>query len=148
MGTTRVTAGAKVPPERFISALTDFGPARFDLWANSRPGYFQLHDRGDTWADVTEGSPAGGGIWQRYRYDWSTPGVVRLQVLDGNTFGVGSSWEYRVVPEDGGRSRIELTVHRAPVSAKGRVLDALLTAFGGLYLGRDLRRTVRKLERA
>ena len=56
-----------------------------------------MHDRGDTWADVTEGTDAG-GIWQRYRYDWSDPQLVKLTVTDSNAFGPGSYWEYRLTP--------------------------------------------------
>jgi hypothetical protein len=78
----------------------------------SHAGYYEVHDRGDTWADVTEGSDVAGGIWQRYRYDWATPGVVRLDVLDSNTFGPGSFWEYHVTADGAGGSRIDLEIHR------------------------------------
>jgi hypothetical protein len=36
-----------------------------------------LHELGDTWADVTAGTPAGIGInWERCRYDRPQPGSV------------------------------------------------------------------------
>src|SRR3954470_8395210 len=93
MGRTHVQAAGAVPPERFVAALTDFGPGRAEVWGNSEPRKLVVHDRGGTWAEVTEGSSAG-GVWQRLRYDWSVPDVVTLEVLDSNAFGPGSRWTY------------------------------------------------------
>ena len=106
MGDVRVSATGKFPPERFVAALTDFSAEREKLFGNSQGGYLKVHGQGPDWADVTEGSTAGGGIWQRYRYDWSRPGEVRLEVLDSNTFGKGSYWEYHVTPDGSGGSRV------------------------------------------
>jgi hypothetical protein len=145
-GKVHVRQHAALPPERFISALTNFGPDRGEFFGNSEPGQLQLHDRGDTWADVTEGSKAGGGIWQRYRYDWSTPGLVTLDVVDSNAFGPGSRWVYRVTSDAAGESDIDLTIHRNPTTAKGRVLDVLLRFGGSAFFARDLRKAVRRLE--
>src|SRR5438067_11261109 len=72
MGRVHVRAQGAVPPERFVAALTDFGPGREEIWGNSDPQHFVVHDQGATWAEVTEGS-ATGGVWQRLRYDWSVP---------------------------------------------------------------------------
>jgi hypothetical protein len=116
------------------------------MWGNNSADLFTVHELGDTWADVTEGSAAA-GIWQRYRYDWSTPGVVRLEVLDSNAFGEGSFWEYRLAPDAAGGTRIDLTIHRMPTTTKGKLVDPLLRLVGNFYFGRDLRRTVSKLER-
>jgi len=146
MGTTHVSATVAIPPEQFVGALTDFSEGRAELFGNSEAGYLKVHDRGDTWADVTEGSKAGGGIWQRYRYDWATPGVVRLEVLDSNTFGKGSYWEYRVTPEGAGGCRIDLEIHRNPITFKAQVLDFLLIFIGRRFHGRDLKRTIATLE--
>jgi hypothetical protein len=105
-----------------------------------------VHDRGPTWADVTEGSAAGGGIWQRLRYDWSAPDVVTLTVLDSNAFGRGSRWTYRVEPDGNSGTDIDLTIVRVPTTAKGRVLDVLLSLGGNVFFSRDLRRSVRRIE--
>lgn len=142
MTTSRVRASGAVPPERFVAALTDFGARRGETFGNSDPGAFAVHGRGADWAEVTEGAR---GVWQRLRYDWSAPGVVRLDVLDGNAFGRGSSWEYRIAPDGRGGSTVALTVHRVPVSVPARLLDGLLWAFGPVYFGRDLRRTLARL---
>lgn len=148
MGDVRVSATGRFAPERFVAALTDFGPARSTLFGNSQDGYLQVHEVGPDWAEVTEGSTAGGGIWQRYRYDWSTPGEVRLDVLDSNAFGKGSYWHYRVTPDGSGGSHIALHIHRNPTSAKGRFVDLALLVLGRRIFGRDLRRTVGRIEAA
>jgi hypothetical protein len=148
MGRAHVRAHGTFPPERFVSALVDFGPGRSEVWGNSDPRHLAVHDRGDTWAEVTEGSGAGGGVWQRLRYDWSTPGQVTLEVLDSNAFGPGGSWTYRLEPDGAGGTDIDLTVVRVPCSLKGRVLDVLLGLGGSRYFARDLRRSVRRLEQS
>lgn len=146
---SRVEASAEgaFAPSAFVSALTDFGPRRSQIWGNSSAGKLVVHDRGDTWADVTEGTDAG-GIWQRYRYDWSDPHQVRLTVTDSNAFGAGSYWEYRLTPigPQGDRTKIDLVINRVPTTAKGKRFDLLLRLIGGLYFGRDLRQTVRRIE--
>ena len=65
-------------PERVIAALTDFSPRRFELWPNVDRSYFKLGPVGEQSAEVTEGSPVFGGVWERGRYDWSRPGTVRI----------------------------------------------------------------------
>jgi hypothetical protein len=145
MGRVHVRAHGAVSPERFVAALTDFGPGRAEIWGNSDPAHLVVHDRGDTWADVTEGSAAG-GVWQRLRYDWSEPGVVTLEVLDSNAFGPGSRWTYRVESDGAGGSLVDLRIVRVPTTTKGQVLDALLGLGGSAYFARDLRRSLRRLE--
>ncbi|MCW2634425.1 MAG: hypothetical protein JWQ99_792 [Blastococcus sp.] len=146
MGRAHVQAHGAFPPERFVEALTDFGPGRSEIWGNSSPDHLAVHDRGPAWAEVTEGSDAGGGVWQRLRYDWSAPGVVTLTVLDSNAFGQGSQWTYRLDADGSGGTDIDLTILRVPTTTKGRVLDVLLALGGSRYFSRDLRRSVRRIE--
>jgi hypothetical protein len=146
MGRAHARAHGAFPPERFREALVDFGPDRGKIWGNSDPQHLTLHDSGETWAEVTERSTAAGGIWQRMRYDWGTPGVVTLEVLDSNAFGPGSRWTYRLDPDGHGGTDIDLTVVRVPSTTKGRVLDVLLSVGGSGFFARDLRRSVRLLE--
>ncbi len=146
MGHLKVSADGNLPPQRFIDALTDFGPDRSRWWGNSSESRFQVHERSDTWAEVTEGAVSG-GVWQRLRYDWSTPGRVTLDVLESNAFGPGSSWTYDV---SGGTDRchVVLTVVRRPHTLRGRLLDPLLQLVGSTYFRRDLLATLRRLEDA
>ena len=44
MGRVEVSAYASFPPERFVPALTDFGPGRAKIWGNSSPGSFEVHE--------------------------------------------------------------------------------------------------------
>jgi hypothetical protein len=106
MGRAHVRARGSFPPERFVAALTDFGADRSEIEGNSSPAHLAVHDLGPTWAEVTEGSDAGGEVGQRLRYGWAAPDVVPLTVFDSNAFGLG----------------------------------------GRFYFGRDLRRSVRRIE--
>src|SRR5687768_2058038 len=108
-----------VPPERFIGALTDFSPARADVWPNIDAQHLKVHEVDADSADVTEGSSLAGGVWERNRYDWSTPGTVRVETIESDTWRPGSSWLYRVTPAGTG-SHIHVTVDRRPASLKGR----------------------------
>ena len=146
MGRVHVHAHGAFPPERFVAALTDFGPGRSQIWGNNDEGRLRVHDKGDTWAEVTEGSPAAGSIWQRSRYDWSSPGAVTIEVLDSNAFGPGSRWTYLLEPGKTGGTDIDLDVVRVPNTTKGRILDVLLSLGGRSYFARDLRHTVQRLE--
>jgi len=146
MGRVHVRAHGSFAPDVFTAALTDFGPGRSEVFGNTPADGVQVHERGETWAEVTEGSTTG-PVWQRSRYDWSTPGEVRIDVLDSNAFGPGSNWLYRVTPASGGGSDVDLTVVRVPNTTQGRLLDLVLNLGGGrIFFGRDLRRTVRTLE--
>ena len=62
-----------VPPERMMKAATDFTDRRPELWPNISREFWQVHDRGPNWAEVTEGNPA---VWARERYEWSDSRVV------------------------------------------------------------------------
>jgi hypothetical protein len=149
MSQLRLAADGRFPPEAFVRALTDFGPDRERVWAKSSGGQLIIHELGDTWADVTEGTNTG-GVWQRYRYDWSMPSLIRLTVIDSNVFGEGSYWEYRLTPleaNDTPRTRIDLVINRVPTTVRGKVFEPLLRLIGRQYFGRDLRRTVRQIER-
>jgi hypothetical protein len=145
MPTVHIVERTSVSPERVIAALTDFSDARPSIWPTLAPDHYAVHERGDTWAEVTEGADFAGGVWERGRYDWSQPGVVRFEVSDSNAFAAGSSWEYRVRP-DGSGSVVDLTVSRRPATPKGRVLALLMRIAGKRALGADLRRALAGLD--
>ena len=144
MPTVHITEQTTLAPERVIAALTDFSDARPSIWPTLAPDRYAVHERGDSWAEVTEGADFAGGVWERGRYDWSQPGVVRFSVGDSNAFAAGSSWEYRVRP-DGSGSVVDLTVSRRPATPKGRVLALLMRIGGRRALGADLRRALERL---
>ena len=136
--------------ERVLEAARDFSPRRAALWRDVHTEHLTVHEQGETWADVTEGNPwpVLGLVWERLRYDWSQPGVVRGTVLDSNLFEPGSTWEIRATPNADGGSRVEIIAVR---HLKGR--GRLLWPFFPLGLaGRDvaayLRRFLDEVERS
>jgi hypothetical protein len=60
-------ADTAASPEQVIDALTDFSARRLELWPNIDRRYYKLGDRGEKFAEVTEGSHAFGGVWERGR---------------------------------------------------------------------------------
>jgi len=134
-----------VAPDRFIAALTDFSPARADVWPNIDAEHLKVHEVGPDWADVTEGSSLAGGVWERNRYDWSTPGTVRVETTESNTWRPGSSWLYRVEPSGAG-SHIHVTVDRRPATLRGRLVAVLLVIAGRRALRSATEQVLRKLE--
>jgi hypothetical protein len=124
--TVHVAEETSLPPERVLEAARDFSPRRADLWPDVHVEHFELHDAGETWAEVTEGNPWPLGlVWERLRYDWSQPGSVKGTVVDSNIFKPGSTWEIRATAVDGGGSRVEVIGVRHLRGVRGRLLAPL-----------------------
>ena len=140
-----VTAVSPLTPDAITAALTDFGPGRPELWPNLDSNVYEVLDIGDSQADVVEGSKFLGGIWERVHYDWSTPGRVRLEVLDGNATKPGSYWEYRIAQVTSGTTKVTLELDRRCHGPKGAVLAALLTLFGRRVFASDLRKSLARI---
>jgi hypothetical protein len=109
-----VTAATSASPEKVLAlAGTDFTADRAKVWSNVAVKRLAVHERGDSYAELTEGAT---GIawfaWERTRYDWSRPGIVRQTVLDSNVLEPGSIWELRVEPREGVGSEVEMTLQR------------------------------------
>jgi hypothetical protein len=137
-------ATSPTPPGVFLRALTDFSPRRPELWPNLSPKLYQVHSVGQTEAEVTEGSSAFGGVWERSRYDWSEPGVVLIQVEDSNAFAAGSWWRYQAEPVGSG-SRVRFQFDRRPKNLKGHLVSLLLRLAGKQVFTRSLEETLRRL---
>jgi hypothetical protein len=135
----------RVPSDRFIAALTDFSPRRAEIWPNIDAQHLKVHEVGPDWADVTEGSSLAGGVWERNRYDWSTPGTVRVETTESNTWRPGSFWLYKVEPTGTG-SRINVTVDRRPATFRGRLVAVLLVIAGRRALRGATEQVLRKLD--
>ena len=56
MSTIHIHRTTTSTPEQYIAGLTDFGPGRSELFGNSADEYLQVHHKGISEADVTEGS--------------------------------------------------------------------------------------------
>jgi len=135
---------SSTPAEVVLRALIDFSPRRPELWPNIAPKYYQVHSVGPTEADVTEGSSAFGGVWERTHYDWSEPGVVLIEVEDSNAFATGSWWRYQVEPVGSG-SRVRFQFDRRPKNLKGRIVSFLLALAGKQVFTKSMEETLRRL---
>jgi hypothetical protein len=144
--TIRLTETTTVTPERFIAALTDFGPGRSKVWTNSTPEYLQVHSLGATSADVTEGSNAGGGTWERLSYDWSTPNRVTMTTTDSNIWGRASGHDYTIVPNQNGGSTINVVIVRQGRNVRGVLIGVLAALVGKPFIRRELRKSIAAIE--
>lgn len=85
MPTVRVVEHTPMPPERVLEAARDFSERRADLWPEVHLEHLNVHEAGETFADVTEGNPWPiGYVWERLRYEWSMPDSVKGVVTDSN----------------------------------------------------------------
>ncbi|MGW6442961.1 hypothetical protein [Lentzea sp. NPDC055074] len=143
MPTITLTQQTTATPEEFVAGLTDFGPGRADLFPNSADADLRVHDRGDTFADVTEGS---GGIWERLHYDWSDLDRVVLRTVDSNVWGGGSGHTYTFTKQADGTTLVHARVVREGKNFKGKLLGLSLGLLGPKVLGGALEKTVRAIE--
>jgi hypothetical protein len=143
MSTIHFTETTTSTPGQFIDGLTDFGPGRAQLFANSSDDYLKVHAQGPGYADVTEGS---GGVWERLHYDWSDPNHVVLTTTDSNVWGGASGHIYTFHRLADGRTAIDITIVREGKNAKGRLLGIVLGLFGKRVLGKAFDNTVRAIE--
>ncbi len=131
-------------------AGTDFSANRAQIWPNVTTRKLEIHERGETYVDVTEGGTfIARYFWERSRYDWSQPGAVKSTVIDSNGLAAGSTFELRVAPGQGGGCEVEMTLRRDfKRSAAGRIASALNHLGGERLFGSMLRRTLTAVERA
>ena len=130
-------------PERFLSALTDFGPGRSKVFGNSADEYLKVHAEGPAWADVTEGSA---GVWERLHYDWSDPRRVVMTTTDSNVWGGDSGHTYTLTRQPNGTTTLDAVVVRDGKNLKGRLLGLLLGIGGKRVLGKQLDKTIKAIE--
>ena len=147
MARIQYEADGPVSPERFIAALTDFSDRRPDLWPGLDAKLYKVHELGDTWAEVTEGTDVRGGVWGRERYDWSQPGLVRLQLVDSADFQPGTVIEYRVTPGPAGGCHVAVDFQRIARSMRGRFVGAIVQLTGSRRFRGELRVALDRLGR-
>jgi len=143
MPTIHLTATTTATPEQFVAGLTDFGPGRSELFGNSADSYLTVHDQGEDFADVTEGSA---GIWERLRYDWSDPERVVLTTVDSNAWGGRSGHTYTLTRRPDGTTGIDVVVVREGKNLQGRALGVMVGIVGKAFLGRALAGTIKAIE--
>jgi hypothetical protein len=143
MSTIHLHQTTTLTPEQYIAGLTDFGPGRSKLFANSADEYLEVHQRGRTQADVTEGS---GGIWEQLHYDWSNPQHVILTTTDSNLWGGASGHTYTFTRQPNGTTDIDLVVVRDGKNLKGQLLSLVLGTIGKGVLEKAFLNSVKAME--
>ena len=61
MPTVRLHMTSELSAPELMAVLTDFSPARPNVWPTIDNDHFEVHAVGDTWAEVTGGTAYGGG---------------------------------------------------------------------------------------
>jgi hypothetical protein len=149
--TIRVVSETTVPPDRVLYAARDFTERRADIFPAVSVSKLEVQTRGETSADVTEGTRAGiGDNWERCDYDWSRPDSVKATVKESNVYAVpGSSWEIKATLTDSG-SRVEMIwIREFRRSARGRIFGTAFRLLGNRIFskyGRDIVRNLEKVE--
>ncbi|MHA7987700.1 SRPBCC family protein [Rathayibacter sp. CAU 1779] len=127
MSVTKFSLESTLDPADVFDVLTDFGPNRVEKWPSIDAAHFTVHELGDTWAEVTEGTDA---AWERERYEWDPIARrVSITTLDSKLFGAGGGWTFQLTPTETG-TRIDVQLVRTPSSFKGKVLASLLPLIG------------------
>jgi hypothetical protein len=143
MPTIRLHRTTTLTPEQYVAGLTDFGPGRAKLFANSADAHLKVHAKGRSYADVTEGS---GGIWERLHYDWSDPHRVILTTTASNVWGGASGHTYTFARKADGTTDIDVVVVRNGRNLVGRLLGLVLATIGRRVLESAFEKSVAALE--
>jgi hypothetical protein len=143
MSTIHFKKTTTATPEQFIAGLTDFGPGRGKLFGNSTDEYLKVHEKGSTYADVTEGSS---GIWERLHYDWSDPKHIVLRTTDSNLWGGRSGHTYTFERQPNGTTDVDVEIVREGKNLKGRLLGAFLGIVGKGQLEKVFANTLKAIE--
>jgi hypothetical protein len=143
MPTVHLTETTTATPEQLLAGMTDFGPGRQELFGNSSDNYLKVHEKGPTYADVTEGSR---GIWERLSYDWSDPHHVVMTTTDSNTWGGRSGHTYTFTPLPDGTTQVQVDVVREGKNLKGRAVGLLVGSVGKGVLRKALKNTIKVIE--
>jgi Polyketide cyclase / dehydrase and lipid transport len=132
MTVIKVETDSTLPPDGVLRATYDFSDRRESIFPAVSVKRMNIHEHGQTDADVTEGTRAGPIVnWERCRYDWSIPDRVVATVIDSNVYATpGSRWEIIATPTEGG-SHVEMTwIREFKRGPRGRFFGLLFRLFG------------------
>lgn len=136
MATVSFHFTSSLSPAQVREALTDFGPSRPATWPSIDADHFVVHEAGDHWAVVTEGTAA---AWERARYEWEPDGDrVVVTTQDSKLFGPGGGWVFQLAAEGTG-TRVQVELTRTPKAFKGKLLASLLPLIGPSTLRKSFR---------
>lgn len=140
MARIRFEVESPLAPEEVLASLVDFGEGRPELWPAIDPDVYRVHELGESWAEVTEGTDFLGGMWARERYDWSQPGVVRATIQESNFWHPGGTWALRAEPGPNGGSRLTVIRERRAKNLRALLLEGMLRLAGARMLASELRK--------
>jgi hypothetical protein len=143
MATIHLNQKTTATPEQVLSALTDFGPGRSQIFGRSANDYLEVYSQSAGHADVKEGSS---GVWERLEYDWTNPSRITMKTIDSNTWGGSSGHTYTLTRQPDGGTEIDAVVVRDGKNVKGKALGAMLGVAGKNVLAKELGKTVKAIE--
>jgi len=143
VSTIHMKKSMTVTPEQFIASLTDFGPGRSELFANSADDHLKVYDKSPGHADVLEGNDSS---WERLEYDWTDPRHVTMKTVDSNLWGGKSGHTYTLTPMPDGTTELDAVVVRDGKNFKGKFFAILFKAVGHKILGGAFEKTVAAIE--
>jgi hypothetical protein len=143
MSTIRFSQTTSATPEQVLSALTDFGPDRSQIFGNSAANYLKVYSHSPGRADVREGSS---GVWERLDYDWTDPNRITMRTTDSNLWGGNSGHTYTLSRRPDGGTNIEAVVVRDGKNVRGKLLGAIVGTAGKGVLATAFGKTVRAIE--
>ncbi|TFW00178.1 hypothetical protein [Orlajensenia leifsoniae] len=140
MTVIRFQLTSTLSPDAALAVLTDFSSDRPKNWPSIDAEHFTVHELGDTWAEVTEGTAA---AWERARYEWD-PAKRRVEITthDSKVFGPGGGWVFQLTPIVGG-TQIDVELTRTPTAFSGKLLAALLPIVGPSTLAKSFRQPLK-----
>ena len=151
MSTIRIVTETSLSPAQVLAAARDFTERRERIFPAVSVKHMEVHELGETSADVTEGTPVGLGLnWERCDYDWSEPGSVKAPVKDSNVYEpAGSTWELRATPSNGGSTVEMIWIREFRRRPRGLLFGALFRTVGErLFRGyvREIIENIQRLE--
>jgi hypothetical protein len=107
-----VSADTSASPEQILAAARDFSAHRAQIWPNVEAKRLDVQARGDTWAEVTEGTMVLGVFWERCHYDWSEPGQITATVIESTSSSRPPVGSFKPVHASDGGTIVTTTVLR------------------------------------
>jgi hypothetical protein len=145
MFTIHADAETSAPPEAVIAAARDFSERRAAIWPNVKAGHFEVHASGESFVDATEYLwPL--GFWERCRYEWPRPDLIRATVVDSNVVAPGSTWELTATAVDG-RTCVQTVFQRDFRRGVRGQIAKVLNHLGARFMPIDLRHALAKIEK-
>ena len=130
-----------------LAGAREFSRRRIAIWPNVSARRYEVHEMGETFAEVTEAAIQG-LFWERSRYEWPGPDAVHQTVIDSNVLAPGSTWEITATPNGGGCEVVCVFRREFKRTAKGRIGELVNRRFPQVVYGSDLRRALATIEKA